>query len=391
MSAPRYKLAVIAGEVSGDLLGADLVRALRAQSGSMIKLVGVGGEALEAEGLRSLFDYSELSIMGFTQVLARLPKLIMRIRQTAKAIIAARPDALLIIDSPDFTHRVARRVRAALPDVPVINYVCPSVWAWKPERAPRMRGYVDHVLAVLPFEPQAMERLQGPPTTYVGHRLASDANLLAVHASRQQRLAGTTDGRVSTCLLLPGSRSSEVGRLLPIFAAMVEELSSRHPGIRFLLPTVPRQEKLVREITASWRVQPEITVGTAEKWAAFDRADAAIAASGTVILELALAGVPVVSTYDPDFLVKLLHKRIRIWSGALPNLIADFPIVPEYFGESIRPGALTRWVERLSAATVQRASMLDGYTLVQQRMATSRPPGDMAAEIVLGYLENKKA
>ena len=187
MSASSYKLAVIAGEVSGDLLGADLVRALRTQSSSTIELVGVGGEALEAEGLRSLFDYSELSIMGFTQVLARLPKLIMRIRQTAKAIIAARPDALLIIDSPDFTHRVARKVRAALPDVPVINYVCPSVWAWKPERAPRMRGYVDHVLAVLPFEPQAMEKLQGPPTTYVGHRLASDANVLAVRASRRRR------------------------------------------------------------------------------------------------------------------------------------------------------------------------------------------------------------
>ncbi|HEV7317521.1 MAG TPA: lipid-A-disaccharide synthase [Ensifer sp.] len=389
MSAATYKLAVIAGEVSGDLLGADLVRALRAQSGRGIELVGVGGEALEAEGLRSLFDYSELSIMGFTQVLARLPKLIMRIRQTAKAIIASRPDALLIIDSPDFTHRVARKVRAVLPDLPVINYVCPSVWAWKPERAPRMRGYVDHVLAVLPFEPEAMEKLQGPPTTYVGHRLASDASVLAVRASRQQRLGGGDDGRLSTCLLLPGSRSSEVGRLLPIFGVLVEELASRHPGIRFLLPTVARQEKLVREITASWPIRPEISVGTAEKWAAFDRSDAAIAASGTVILELALAGVPVVSTYDPDFLVKFLHKRIRIWSGALPNLIADFPIVPEYFGESIRPGALTRWVERLSGMTAQRASMLDGYALVQQRMATSRPPGEMAAEIVLGYLEKK--
>ena len=387
MSASSYKLAVIAGEVSGDLLGADLVRALRTQSSGTIELVGVGGEALEAEGLRSLFDYSELSIMGFNQVLARLPKLIMRIRQTAKAIIAARPDALLIIDSPDFTHRVARKVRAALPDVPVINYVCPSVWAWKPERAPRMRGYVDHVLAVLPFEPEAMQKLQGPPTTYVGHRLASDANVLAVRASRQQRLAGAMDGRVSTCLLLPGSRSSEVGRLLPIFGRVVEELASRHPGIRFLLPTVSRQEKLVREITASWPIQPEITVGAAEKWAAFDQADAAIAASGTVLLELALAGVPVVSTYDPDFLVKLLHKRIRIWSGALPNLIADFPIVPEYFNQAIRPGALTRWMERLSGATAQRASMLDGYAVVQQRMATSRPPGEMAAEIVLGYLQ----
>ncbi|MCY1744697.1 lipid-A-disaccharide synthase [Ensifer sp. SL37] len=390
MNAPRYKLAVIAGEVSGDLLGADLVRALRAQSHSDVELVGVGGEALEAEGLRSLFDYSELSIMGFTQVLARLPKLIMRIRQTAKAIIAARPDALLIIDSPDFTHRVARKVRAALPDLPVINYVCPSVWAWKPERAPRMRGYVDHVLAVLPFEPEAMERLQGPPTTYVGHRLASDANVLAVRASRQPRLAGAKDGRVSTCLLLPGSRSSEVGRLLPIFRATVDELAARHPGIRFLLPTVPRQEKLVREITASWTIQPEISVGAADKWAAFDRANAAIAASGTVILELALAGVPVVSTYAPDFLVKFLHKRIRIWSGALPNLIADFPIVPEYFGESIRPGALTRWMERLSGATAQRASMLDGYALVQQRMTTDHPPGEMAAEIVLGYLNKSK-
>ncbi|WVT74722.1 lipid-A-disaccharide synthase [Sinorhizobium chiapasense] len=387
MSASSYKLAVIAGEVSGDLLGADLVRALRTQNTSTIELVGVGGEALEAEGLRSLFDYSELSIMGFTQVLARLPKLIMRIRQTAKAIIAARPDALLIIDSPDFTHRVARKVRAALPDVSVINYVCPSVWAWKPERAPRMRGYVDHVLAVLPFEPEAMQKLHGPPTTYVGHRLASDANVLAVRASRQQRLAGAMDGRVSTCLLLPGSRSSEVGRLLPIFGRVVEELASRHPGIRFLLPTVSRQEKLVREITASWPIQPEITVGAAEKWAAFDQADAAIAASGTVLLELALAGVPVVSTYDPDFLVKLLHKRIRIWSGALPNLIADFPIVPEYFNQAIRPGALTRWMERLSGATAQRASMLDGYAEVQRRMATSRPPGEIAAEIVLGYLK----
>ncbi len=152
MSGQGYKLAVIAGEVSGDLLGTDLVRALRIQSGRDVELVGVGGDGLEGEGLKSLFDYSELSIMGFSQVLARLPKLILRIRQTANAIIAARPDALLIIDSPDFTHRVARRVRAALPDLPVINYVCPSVWAWKPERAPRMRSYVDHVLAVLPFD-----------------------------------------------------------------------------------------------------------------------------------------------------------------------------------------------------------------------------------------------
>lgn len=390
MSGQGYKLAVIAGEVSGDLLGADLVRALKSQCSGDLELVGVGGEGLVAEGLKSLFDYSELSIMGFSQVLARLPKLVLRIRQTANAIIAARPDALLIIDSPDFTHRVARRVRAALPDLPVINYVCPSVWAWKPERAPRMRSYVDHVLAVLPFEPETMRNLEGPPTTYIGHRLASDANVLAVRASRREKLNDARGNAVSTCLLLPGSRSSEINRLLPIFGQMADELARRHPGVRFLLPTVARQEKLVRGITADWTIQPEISVGAAEKWAAFDKADAAIAASGTVILELALAGVPVVSTYDADWLVRLLHNRIRIWSGALPNLIADFPIVPEYFNQSIRPGALTRWVERLSAPTAQRASMLDGYALVQQRMATARAPGEMGAEIVLSYLRDKK-
>jgi lipid-A-disaccharide synthase len=364
-----YKLAVIAGEVSGDLLGADLVRGLRGRVDGTLELVGVGGEALEAEGLVSLFDYSELSIMGFSQVLARLPKLLLRIRQTARGIIAARPDALVIIDSPDFTHRVAQRVRAALPDLPVINYVCPSVWAWKPERAPKMRGYVDHVLAVLPFEPEVMRSLGGPPTTYVGHRLASDGNVLAVRDRRRERRQSDEGREAKTCLLLPGSRTSEISRLLP---------------------TVPRQEKRIRELTASWKIQPEITVAADKKWQAFAEADAALAASGTVILELALAGVPVVSAYCADWLVSLLHTRIRIWTAALPNLIADFPVVPEYFNKAIRPATLTRWFERLSSDTPQRRAMLDGFAIVQQRMSTDRPPGERAAEIVLDYLQEKK-
>lgn len=389
MTERIYKLAVIAGEVSGDLLGADLVRALRGRVGGAVELVGVGGEALEAEGLESLFDYSELSIMGFSQVIARLPKLLLRIRQTARAIVAARPDLLVIIDSPDFTHRVAQRVRAVLPDLPVIDYVCPSVWAWKAERAPRMRGYVDHVLAVLPFEPEAMRSLGGPPTTYVGHRLASDSNVLAVRERRHARQSGEGSAG-KTCLLLPGSRASEITRLLPIFRDAAEELAARHEGMRFLLPTVPRQEALVRELTAAWKVQPEISVAAEKKWEAFAEADAAFAASGTVILELALAGVPVVSTYCADWLVTLLHSRIRIWTAALPNLIADFPVVPEYFNKAIRPATLTRWFERLSSDTAQRRAMLDGFAVVQQRMATDRPPGERAAEIVLGFLQKKK-
>ena len=390
MKTNAIKLAVIAGEVSGDLLGADLVRALRPLVGGDLSLVGVGGEALEVEGLTSLFDYSELSIMGISQVLARLPKLILRIRQTANAIIAARPDILVIIDSPDFTHRVARIVAKALPDLPIVDYVCPSVWAWKPERAVKMRPYIDHVLAVLPFEPEVMERLGGPPTTYVGHRLASDADVLAVRRRQVEKQAAGSDPAAATCLLLPGSRASEISRLLPAFGETAQELRSRHPQMRFLLPTVSRQEDLVRRITASWAVRPEISVGAEAKWRAFAQADAAIAASGTVILELALAGIPVVSTYKADWIIRLMHKRIKIWTAAIPNLVADYPVVPEYLNEAVRPGALARWVERLSEPTPEREAMLAGFRTVWQRMETERPPGETAAGIVLSVLQNKK-
>ncbi len=385
-----FRAAIIAGEVSGDLLGGDLAAALKMRLGDRpLELVGVGGEALEAEGLVSLFDFSELSIMGITQVLARLPQLVRRIRQTAAAIVAARPDVLIIIDSPDFTHRVARKVRKALPDLPVVNYVCPSVWAWKPERAQRMRAYVDHVLAVLPFEPAAMQALAGPPTTYVGHRLTVDRDVLTVREKRARRTAGDmSEGR--TCLLLPGSRSTEINRLLPLFGEAVVELSLRNPGMRFILPAVPRQEQRVRAMTADWSIQPEIRVGAVEKWQAFAQADAAIAASGTVILELALCGIPTVSTYKVDWLIRLMARRITIWTAAIPNLIADYAVVPEYINESIRAGSLTRWVERLTSDTLQRSAMMDGYDLVWKRMATEKPPGEKAAEVVLD-IANKKS
>lgn len=388
MTGKTLKVGVIAGEVSGDLLGGDLVAALRASYPGEIELMGVGGEALERQGLKSLFDFSELSIMGISQVLKRLPSLIRRIRQTADAIVAARPDVLVIIDSPDFTHRVARRVRKALPDLPVVNYVCPSVWAWKEERAPRMRAYVDHVLALLPFEPAVMARLGGPATTYVGHRLINDPDIRRVRAAR---LACADRGpHEGVCLLLPGSRGTEINRLLPIFGEAARELSARNPGIRFLLPTVARQEALVRRLTADWLVQPEITASTEQKWQAFIEADAAIAASGTVILELALARVPVLSTYRLDWLANLLLGKIKVWTAAIPNIIADYAVVPEYLNEQVRPGSLTRGFERLSADTAERRAMLEGYDLVNERMQTARPPGETGAAVILDLLATKK-
>lgn len=388
MSEKRLKVAVIAGEVSGDLLGADLIAALKQSHAGPIELVGVGGDALAAQGLHSLFEFSELSIMGITQVLSKLPRLIRLISMTSDAIIAAKPDLLLIVDSPDFTHRVAKKVRKHLPDLPVVNYVCPSVWAWKEYRAKAMLPYVDEVLAVLPFEPEVMQRLGGPKTHFIGHRLVSHPDILRVRNARKAR-APKGQGEKRTVLLLPGSRGAEISVLLPVFGKAIEEFVARNGETRFVLPTVPRQEARVREITASWGIRPEILLGDTAKWQAFEEADAAIAASGTVILELALAHVPVVSTYKGDWIIRMLANRIKVWTGALPNLIADYAIVPEYFNDVLRPASLVRWVERLSTDTPQRATMLAGYDDVWSKLQTDLPSGEAGAEIVLSLLRRR--
>lgn len=388
MSARPLTIAVIAGEVSGDLLGADLIAALKVRYGGPVNIIGVGGDALERQGLTSLFDFSELSVMGLTQVLSRLPRFIKLIGLTARAIIAAKPDLLLIVDSPDFTHRVAKRVRQSLPDLPVVDYVCPSVWAWKEYRAKAMLAYVDAVLAVLPFEPQVMRDLGGPPTHFVGHRLATHENLLRTRVLRAQRPARALD-EPKTILLLPGSRGAEINALLPVFGAVMQEFVARNGPTRFLLPTVSRQEARVRAMIADWALKPDVLMGEDAKWQAFAEADAAIAASGTVILELALASVPVVSTYKADFLMRMVSHRIKTWTGALPNLIADYPVVPEYLNEHVRPGNLMRMAERLAADTLQRRAMLEGFDLVWQQLQTERPSGDEGSRIVLELLARR--
>lgn len=391
MSKPRLgKFAVIAGESSGDALGANLISALRRRLGQDFEICGVGGEAMEGEGLRSLFDYHALSIVGASAIVMRLPLLLYRIRQTADAIVRARPDILVIIDSPGFTHRVARRVRKALPELPIVNYVSPTVWAWKPKRAPRMVAYIDHVLSVLPFEEEVMVRLGGPPVTYVGHSMISDPGLVGARAAQEMKRR-SPPAMAATCLILPGSRSSELKRLLPVLERAVAELADRMPGTRLILPAVSRHEQRIREATAGWAIRPEIVVGPKAKWAAFSEADAAIAASGTVLLELAMVGIPSVSIYKLDPLAKLLTWRIKTWTAALPNMIVDYPVIPEYMNESVRPGRLVRWMERLTRDTLQRRGMIEGFDLARKAMQTTRDPAEHAADVILDVLDGKTA
>jgi lipid-A-disaccharide synthase len=383
------KIAIVAGEESGDLLGADVVRALRQMTGRDVELVGIGGRHLQQLGLVPLFDGSEIALMGVAAIVRDLPRLMRRIGQTASAIVDARPDCLITIDSPDFGLRVARKVRAAAPGVPIVHYVCPSVWAWRPGRAKAMRPHVEHVLCILPFEAAELARLGGPPGTYVGHRLSHDSSVLAARQAQAGPRELSAD-RVKTLLLLPGSRRSEVRKLIGVFAETVAILRLRGHRLRLVLPTVPHVSDLVEAEISGWEQKPEIVTEADRKWQAFGQADAALIASGTVSLELALAGVPMVACYILDPLARLIQGMITIWSALLPNLIADRPVVPEFYDRYVRPQNLARQLEGLFTDTDLRRWQKNGFAEVANRMATDRPAGELAAEVILAKIENHR-
>ena len=380
------KIAIVAGEESGDLLGADIVQSLKRMTGREVSLVGIGGRHLQALGLVPLFDGSEIALMGLSAILRDLPRLMRRISQTAKAVAAEQPDCLITIDSPDFSLRVAKKVRAAEPSIPIVHYVCPSVWAWRPGRAAAMKPYVDHILCILPFEVKELSRLGGPPGTYVGHRLTHDPGVMGA-AKAQAQPRDLSGDRVKTLLILPGSRRGEVSRLIEPFGETVSLLRARGHRLRLLLPTVPHVAELVKTSVARWDQEPEIIIDPERKWQAFGKADAALIASGTVSLELALSGVPMISCYKFDPVMRMVQSLITIWSATLPNLIADRPVVPEGYNQYVRPQYLARLLEAMFSDTGYRTWQKDGFAEVARRMATDKPSGDIAAEVVMRYIK----
>jgi lipid-A-disaccharide synthase len=385
------KIAFVVGEESGDVLGADLLGALRSQFEGEISPVGIGGERLQAAGLKTLFDPHEIALVGISAVVRKLPRLISLIGKTARYISAEKPDCLIIIDSPDFTHRVARKVRAALPCLPILNYVCPSVWAWRQSRAKDMRAYVDEVLAILPFEVEALARLGGPAATYVGHPLAQDEVLVnASHLQRDIEPDRFSDwNRPVKLLCLPGSRRGEIDRHMSAMGEALNELKARKKPVEVNIHVLERHAALVKNQVSKWVFPVSVTHDAQSKSALFSSADAALAASGTVTLELALAGIPTVSIYKIDPLARTMRHMVKIWTASLPNLIADQAIVPEYIDWMIRPGLIARQIEQLARPGAARDAQIEGFAMVRERMQTERASGDIAAERVLALIDKK--
>jgi lipid-A-disaccharide synthase len=387
--ARPLSIYIVAAEESGDALGAALVRALKARLGDALTFNGVGGRAMAAAGIVSPFAIDELSIMGIAAVPRRLPMIFRRIRETAAAVVAARPDALVIIDSPDFTHRVARRVRWLAPKIPILDYVSPSVWAWRSGRARAMRAYVDQVLAILPFEPAVHVKLGGPPCLYVGHPMVEHIAELRPNAEEAHRRRANPP----VVLVLPGSRGSEIRHLLGTFGAAIAQVAARSGPMELVLPTVPHLMAQVRAGVAGWAVAPRIVVEPADKWAAFRRARAALAASGTVTLELALAGIPTVAAYRLSIvewnIARLLRMRSTLPSVILANLVLGENVIPELLQSACTPERLAEALLPLLSDTAQRQRQIEAFGRLDAIMAIGgEAPSAKAAAIVLDVAQH---
>ena len=371
------RLFLIAGEPSGDRLGAALMAGLKTLSpGAAFQ--GVGGPLMQAEGMASLFPMEELSVMGLVEVLPKYFALKRRIAQTARAVLESGAEALVTIDSPDFCLRVATIVKAARPDFPVIHYVAPSVWAWRPGRAAKMARVVDHVLALLPFEPPYMTAA-GMSCDFVGHPVVSEPL-----ASSSERALMAGDGPL--ILALPGSRRGEVTRLTPILGQVLARIKTVYPRARVALPTVRGVAGLVRDLTADWPIVPQIIQDAGLKRAAFATADVAIAASGTVSLELAANDCPMVIAYDMNpATLWLMRRAALIDTVTLVNLVSDTRVVPEFIGPKCRADLIAPAVLHLleEGGASQRGAM----HLTMERLGRGgQPPGVRAAQSVLDHL-----
>lgn len=380
------RVFVLAGEPSGDRLGGALMAGLR-QLRPDVEFHGIGGPLMETQGLASQFPMQELSVMGLTEVLPKYFHLKRRIAETAQAILDLKPDVVITIDSPDFSLRVAKLVKE-VSDIRTVHYVAPSVWAWRPKRADKMARVIDHVLALLPFEPPYMERA-GMECDFVGHPVVGEPK--ATEAEIAQLRADHDLGDAPVLLALPGSRRSEVERLADVFGAALQDFLSQHPDMRVVVPTAPHVADLVREKTATWPSKPVVLAhedpetAAAHKRAAFATAELALAASGTVSLELAASQTPMVIAYKFSWLTyKIMESMALIDTVTLVNLVSDTRVIPECLGPACLPGNIA---QALSDVRANPQAQADAMRVTMERLGQGgEAPGLRAARAVLSRL-----
>ena len=370
------KLFIIAGEASGDALGARLIRALKARAA--FELQGIGGPQMEAEGLKSQFPYGELSLFGFTEIVPHIPNILRRVNETARRIAAEKPDAVITIDVPGFSLRVAKKVKQL--GIPLIHFVAPTVWAYKPERAEMMAEWYDLLLLLLPFEPPYFDRV-GLKNAFVGHPLVEDA-------AAQQPPAAIPH----SLLMLPGSRRGELRRHLPIFRETLEKLNN--PAITVTIPTLPHLKDAIIAATRTWPVQVKVVTEQAERLEAIRTAEVALVKSGTVALELALYNVPMIVTYRINPISAWMLRRIILVPYVnLVNLLLNRPAIPELLQEQCAPVPLAHAIKTLlenpEARKAQQQAMHEALQMIG--LGQSPTPSEKAATAILEFLKGQKA
>jgi len=378
------KIMLVCGEPSGDQLGAELMRGLKALAPD-VQITGVGGAAMAREGLNSLFPLDATAVMGLREVVPAIPRILARVRQAVQFALSTRPDVVVLIDSPDFTHRIARALKQRDPAMRTVNYVAPQVWASRPYRAKAMARYFDLVLALLPFEPPFFETY-GLKAVFVGHPAIERAARMTGGAELRARLGIAPDAPVLA--LLPGSRLNEIRFLLPAFRQTVAILAQRIPGLVTLLPIVPHVAHKVRAGVAGWPTTLHIIEGEADKFSAFNAATAALAASGTVTTELALARTPMVAAYRMGWLThKLMNPLITARYMTLVDTLLDARAVPEFYQDDVQPEAMAAALVPLLTDPVAQASQVVQLDEAMRRMGRDEEsPSLRAARALLDFV-----
>ncbi|NQV58196.1 MAG: lipid-A-disaccharide synthase, partial [Alphaproteobacteria bacterium] len=360
MSGQAHHFVLVAGEASGDVLGARLIAALRQRHHGELKFSGVGGVQMAGEGMDSLFPIADLSVMGLAEILPRVPLLLRRLRETCLHVKTVRPSALITIDAPGFSFRLAKRLAGE--GIPLIHYVAPQVWAWRPGRARHLAGRIDHLLALLPFEPDFFSDYD-LPCDFVGHPVIEGVAEAPGDGPEFRRGLAIPSG-VPVLALLPGSRVGEVSRLLPVFGQVAALLHAQRPGLHVVIPTVEQVAGVVAAAIAYWPMPTHLVEGTARRADAFAAADVALAASGTVSLELALRGIPTVVAYRTNpFTAALMRRMLIIPHVALPNILAERAVVPEFLQQDCRAEpiavALAQLLDEPDERSRQREALAD--------------------------------